>query len=334
MDTGSLLPPFPNGWYTVALSRSLPPGVLRSMKFMGQEVVLFRTRSGAVSLMDAYCPHLGAHMGHGGRVNGESLRCPFHGFEFDTQGHCTFIPYGTRPPPKAQARVLPVQEVNGFILAYYDCDGRTPDWQIPALEMSGWSPLNVHTWTFRGHPQETSENSVDFGHLSIVHHYNDVHSLAPLVTDGPHLFAQYSMTRAASFMGRDARTEFDVHVHGLGYSQVDIHVLGFELHARLFVLATPVDQDHLTLRVAIALRDDISLAHIHPFLAAVPRSFVNPFIANSILAGVVHDVEQDIPIWQYKRYVQPPILAEGDGPVGKYRLWARQFYRGADVTRI
>ncbi len=46
------------------------------------------------------------------------------------------------------------------------------------------------------------------------------------------------------------------------------------------------------------------------------------------------DISQDFVIWQHKRYVQLPILAEGDGPVGKYRQWAKQFYRGAEVELI
>ncbi len=46
------------------------------------------------------------------------------------------------------------------------------------------------------------------------------------------------------------------------------------------------------------------------------------------------DISQDFVIWQHKRYVPPSMLAEGDGPVGKYRQWAEQFYRGADVELI
>ena len=34
-------------------------------------------------MLDAYCPHLGAHLAEGGRVQGESVRCPFHAWEFD-----------------------------------------------------------------------------------------------------------------------------------------------------------------------------------------------------------------------------------------------------------
>jgi len=39
------------------------------------------------------------------------------------------------------------------------------------------------------------------------------------------------------------------------------------------------------------------------------------------------DVTQDLAIWEHKTYVHPPRLAEGDGPVGRYRTWTRQFYR-------
>jgi hypothetical protein len=38
------------------------------------------------------------------------------------------------------------------------------------------------------------------------------------------------------------------------------------------------------------------------------------------------DVRQDLPLWENKVFVSPPALAQGDGPIGKYRQWARQFY--------
>ena len=77
---------------------------------MGEQVVLFRTESGVATPMDAYCPHLGAHLGHGGAVNGERIRCPFHAFEFDTGGTCQFVPNGTRPHAKAEAHAYPLRE--------------------------------------------------------------------------------------------------------------------------------------------------------------------------------------------------------------------------------
>ncbi len=50
-----------------------------------------------VSVMDAYCPHLGGNLGAGGRVIGNCIECPFHGWQFDGEtGKCTVIPYAAK----------------------------------------------------------------------------------------------------------------------------------------------------------------------------------------------------------------------------------------------
>src|SRR5512143_685298 len=134
------LPPYPNGWYVLAFSRQLSPERLLSRTFVGRELVLWRTRSGRAVATDAYCPHLGAHFGHGGKVQGEQLRCAFHGFCFDTGGHCVATGYASKPPPSATVDTWPVREVNGMVLVYYAADGAAPTWEVPALDMGGWSP--------------------------------------------------------------------------------------------------------------------------------------------------------------------------------------------------
>src|SRR6185369_8695239 len=70
--------PVPFGWFFVAYSHELKPGELRNVQYFGQEWVQFRTEQGEMGMVDPYCPHLGAHIGHGGKVDGESIRCPFH----------------------------------------------------------------------------------------------------------------------------------------------------------------------------------------------------------------------------------------------------------------
>lgn len=54
---------------------------------------VFRAEDGAVGVLDAYCPHLGANLAVGGTVSNGCLQCPFHKWEFDTSGQCTKIPY-------------------------------------------------------------------------------------------------------------------------------------------------------------------------------------------------------------------------------------------------
>lgn len=323
------LPPFPNAWYCVAFSEEVKPGQILPKKFVGREVVLFRTKKGEAALFDAYCPHMGAHFGHGGKVMDETIWCPFHGFRFDTEGKCTHTGYGTRPSPKCKAAAWTTVEVHGLILAWYDSEGRPPRWEIPHIDMAGWGPLKTHQWTLASHPQETTENSVDIGHLVIVHGYDAVDVIEPLATEGPYLTATYTMTRKADFVlssARQIRTEFKVHVHGLGYSFVEVDASQFGLYTRHFVLPTPVEAGKLELRIAVCLQLPDKLSKIHPLLSLVPRGMAMRLLSGKAMKAYAHDVYQDFHVWEHKVYVHPPALAQGDGPVVPYRKWARQFY--------
>ena len=63
--------PLPNGWFQVAYSDELAPGQVEPLRYFAQDLVLYRTEGGRAQLADAFCPHLGAHIGYGGRVSGE-----------------------------------------------------------------------------------------------------------------------------------------------------------------------------------------------------------------------------------------------------------------------
>ena len=60
----------------------------------GMNLALFRSEKGVAYVTDAYCPHLGANLGVGGRVVGECIECPFHGWMFQgSDGKCSYSPY-------------------------------------------------------------------------------------------------------------------------------------------------------------------------------------------------------------------------------------------------
>ena len=328
-----LLPPFPNGWYALAFSHQLKHGQVRPLTFAGRDIVLYRTASGVAAAADAYCPHLGAHLGYGGTIHDDCIRCPFHGFRYDLRGDCALVPYGTKSPPLAKLRMLQIRESHGVILAWHDAEDRPPVWAPPSLDTRGWSALVTKEWSLRGHPQETTENSVDFGHFSQIHGYTDVAALKDAVVDGPYLNARYGMTRPKGLLGKPVRIEFEVHAWGLGYSLVEMSVPAFALQGRMFVLSTPLDGERIRLRVAFSLHGDVDGSAV-PMLRFVPRPVVNQIVTRMTLRGAAQDVEQDFVIWNHKRYVQPPILAAGDGPVGRYRQWARQFYSSSDAARV
>jgi nitrite reductase/ring-hydroxylating ferredoxin subunit len=332
MAAHTSLPPYPAGWYVAGFSDELPPGGLFARPFMGQEVVVFRTRSGQACAADAYCPHLGAHFGHGGRMEGDLLRCPFHGFCFDTMGTCVKTGYGTTPPPTARLKLWPLREVNGMLLVYHDARGAPPTWEVPALDTVDWTPLIYQSFTLADHPQETTENSVDIGHFAFVHRYRDVRELRELVSAGPYLSTAYAVKRP--LLGRLTPeifmdVSFETEIYGFGYSLVNVTVPLLDLRARFWVLSTAIDTERLILRLAVSMAV-IERKRLPVPLRVLPLKPLSRVVARALMWGFVADARQDFVIWQHKRYVQPPALAKGDGPIGKYRIWARQFYREQD----
>jgi nitrite reductase/ring-hydroxylating ferredoxin subunit len=321
---------YPTGWYVVSRSDELQKKGVRGVHYFGQDIAVFRSEDGVAHATDAYCPHLGAYLPEGGCVEGDRLRCAFHGFEFDGGGRCVKVAYGTKAPPKARLRVWPVRELAGFIFVWYDGLGREPGWEIEAPDMTGWTSVRMQTVELRSHPQETTENSVDVGHFSELHGFRHAKVLEPCTMEGPSLRAAYSVElagdspiidRVLGLLGRAGRglfMRFSVHVQGLGWSMAQGEAPALGMRFRQFILATPIDQERMHLRIGAATERRV------PGLDWVLREFG--------FRGLATEVARDRPIWEKKRYVERPILAKGDGPIAAYRKWCRQFYPPAQTA--
>ncbi len=322
--------PIPNTWYFVGLGAELRPGELRAVRLAGAEWVLWRGEDGQPHLQTAWCPHLGAHLGHGGKVVGGEIRCPFHGFRFDGSGQCTASGYNTKPPA-AKLRTLPVAEKHGLLFAWWHTAGTLPDWEIPALDMTGWSPFALHAWKLRGHPQEITENSVDVGHFAWVHGYTDVQTMEEVQMAGPHLWGAYSFRRLVLNQSWLPSVPFTIHldVWGHGYSLVHVSNLPLGVRFRLIVVATPEEADHICLQIGISV---LSFQEAPGVGKLLPTPLVRPLLVPLLLSIYRQEVEQDFAIWKNKTFVHPPALARGDGPVGQYRSWSRQFYAGGPAA--
>lgn len=311
------LDPYPTGWYCVATSREIAPGAVFGRLFAGRRIVAFRGADARVAVLDAYCPHLGADMSRGGTVVDGALRCPFHGFRFGADGRCVGTEYGHKAPPTARVGTVPVREQNGLILGWVGPS--EPTFEVPPLVDADWTPLRHRLLRLRSHPQETTENSVDLGHLGAVHGYTDVGQVGQPVAAGPYLGLRYHMTRRNPFLGGfgSVTSDFDVHVHGLGHSLVDIRPRrSLGMHLRLFVLPSPVDGEFIDLRIAVSVQRTFP----------VPGALAERVIRAIGLRAIAHDVQQDFDIWQNKVWVARPAVARGDGPIPLYRNWCRQFY--------
>ncbi len=328
-------PDLVSGWYALGLSRELRRGSLWRRRLHGHELVVGRTESGTLLALDAYCPHLGAHVGHGGTVVGETIRCPFHGFRYDAGGRCVATEYGRAAPRSALMGTWPVREVGGVIVAWAGAPETGPTWEVPSLDMRGWSPWKVTRYAVSGHPQETTENSVDLGHFSVVHGYRDVGQTRPLDTDGPHLTIAYRMTRQrrrAGIQWPAVSTTYDIDVWGLGWSRVEVEMQSPRLRMRLLVLATQVARGEVELRLAVSMPWRRDAPGVGPNLSRIPAALSAALVVPPLSRAYGNDVRQDFSIWQHKRYLARPALAAGDGPITPYRRWAQQFYFSAGST--
>jgi nitrite reductase/ring-hydroxylating ferredoxin subunit len=319
----------PSGWFVLAHSKELGKEKLLTRRLAGREIVLFRTASGALSAVDPHCPHMGAHFGHGGCVKGETIACPFHDFRFDRDGKCVATGYGTPPPPRAKAKTHPVIERHGEILVWHGNANEEPSFDVPEVDTEGFMEPLFEEHILRGHPQETSENSVDFGHLGIVHGYQNVKVLRELIPAPGYLSVQYAMDRpfvtGVPGLGK-LYAEFFIHVYGLGYSRVEVNVPEYGFRSRHLVYATPIDREQLKLYTGFTFQPFKGPEAIPRIMKRLPLGLANRLIRKVAMEIFVHDVKQDFAIWKNKRYVHPPQLAQGDGPVGAYRRWCKQFY--------
>jgi len=327
------LPPFPEGWYFIASRARLLRERLVEKTWMGQEIVAWLDDQSRICVADAICPHMGSHMGPsvGGLVKDGCLVCPFHGFEFDSAGQCVATP--NAPPPKAaKLKMYQGTEIAGLIFAWWGDDGRPPRWHLPEDPASGndWSAIRLHTLRFRGHPQETAENAVDLGHLRYVHGYGGILP-GELTISGPHLRSAFRFRRSGRILGRSFVHEVAItaHVHGWGYSLVALHEESIDMHARLWVLATPVDGEQLEMTLVSQARRIDKPRRFFSGLGFLPAGVRHRLMNRFLLLQQIKDVQQDVVIWERKRYQSPPRLCRADGPIGKYRRYCRQFYRHA-----
>ena len=330
--TNAPLPsPFPEGWYFVATRQAVLKAGLIQKTWMGENVVVWCDEDGRVCVAESVCPHLGSDLGPaaGGRVRDGRLVCPFHGYEFDATGQCVATPFA--PPPRtAKLRVFETREVLGLIFAWWGLGGREPQWSLPSEppDQARWSGFEIKTLRFPGHPQETTENSVDFAHLRHVHGYDDVNPIR-VSMDGPFLESRFDF-KTKRTIARVATLTFDTsistHVFGLGYSFVEIREHSIGVDSRLWVLATPVDGKLIDLALVSQVREVRKPRRKIAGLGFLPVRWRAPLLNKFMVSQQRHDVLQDVVIWSRKQYRSRPRLSASDGKIMPFRRYCAQFY--------
>jgi nitrite reductase/ring-hydroxylating ferredoxin subunit len=294
-------PRYPNGWFQVAYTDDLEKGGVLPLKYFGRDLVLFRGEDGVASVLDAHCPHLGAHLGVGGQVEESCIRCPFHGWKFDgTSGRCVDVPYDDIAyiPKTATARAYPVVERNQMIWAWHHLRGGEPFYEVPDVpEFSDpdWQPIIIRDFEVATCAQEMAENNVDRAHFKFVHGTDSVPDEDFLI-DGHY---KRSVGRGGTFIREG---------YGLG-----LGVLHVKDIVTFVSSTTPIDADNVHVR----------------WIFTAPAA-VGAETLLSTADGFCQGVSQDLPIWENKIYKDPPVLRPSEKDVTDQRRWARQFYSQPD----
>jgi 5,5'-dehydrodivanillate O-demethylase len=126
-----------SGWQPIQRSHDLPKGRAKPIRLMSEDFTLYRGESGAPYLVGQRCAHRGTQLS-GGWVEGDDIRCLYHGWKYDGAGQCNELPAG----PAAMAATIriasyPVREHLGLVFAFLG-EGEPPPFpHIPAFELSG-----------------------------------------------------------------------------------------------------------------------------------------------------------------------------------------------------
>ncbi len=306
-------PASPNGWFGVAASDDLVEGGVRALRYLGRDLVLFRGDDGTARVFDAHCPHLGAHLGVGGRVCGTGIACPFHGWRFDGDGGLAEVP-GLDRPPRTAVRAWDVCERNGRIFVWHHAEGHPPGFDVIAYRCGDedrWTPWRCNTYNVRVHVQDLTENIIDRAHFSTVH------DMAPpaeqqfdVAFSGPSMVVDQRLNvTAVSEVGFEVGTRTTTCGPGI----VAVEVAQEPIDMLTYITQTPIDDKMTEVTLCFSMRrlDDAA--------ATGSISELNDRITNL-------QFTQDVPIWENKIYRERPMVTRIDGPVAQYRRWFRQFY--------
>lgn len=160
-------------WQPALLSSELPEpdGPPVRVRLLGEDLIAFRTTDGTIGLTDAFCPHRRAPLFFG-RNEECGIRCVYHGWKFDVQGHCVDMP--SEPPEtplksRARLKAYPTVERGGLVWAYLG----PPDLQPPPPDLEWLRAPETHRKVSKTLEHcnylQALEGGLDTAHSSFVH---------------------------------------------------------------------------------------------------------------------------------------------------------------------
>jgi phenylpropionate dioxygenase-like ring-hydroxylating dioxygenase large terminal subunit len=173
-----------NFWYPVCRSTELTAQAPLRVDLMGLRFVAFRDRQGHAAVLSDTCIHRGGALGLG-KVQGDCIECPYHGWQFGADGRCRLIPTlgGAAPPARAKVDGYPVEERYGIVFAFLGdlpADQRPPPCPVPEFGEDGWRASDIVEFEVGCYYERSMENGLDPAHNQFVH---PGQGFPPMLTD-------------------------------------------------------------------------------------------------------------------------------------------------------
>ena len=157
-------------WHPVWVADELAPGRAKSVKLMGEEFTLYRGEGGRLHAVGHRCPHRGTMLSIGW-VEGDEIRCLYHGWKYDETGQCVEQPGesddGKGFAHKVKIPSYPVKEYLGLIFVYIGEGGAPPLPTYPQFEDEG--VFDVYWYVRKCNYFQNIENTVDEAHVPFTH---------------------------------------------------------------------------------------------------------------------------------------------------------------------
>lgn len=314
---------FPEGWFGLGWSHEFATGQVAARRYFGEDLVVFRCTSGRLVAANAYCPHMGARLDVGGRVEGDCIVCPFHAWRWGADGSNEGIPYADKTM-NVKLKTYHLVESGGIAWIWYSWRSAEPAWDAPQLDFLAeeeyfWDrDASRRIWeNVRLVPQMVCENIVDGPHIEYVHLADEGGHIAKIEENGPVFHVEVDQT----FRSRKGPIQGKTYNDSLGVGTQISRMMFGDYRVVNVLTTTPVEEDRCDMRASIFI--------------ALPEGMDRPASASelpprlqTLIRSHLDSQEQDLPIWETMRYVARPLLV-GEEVQGHVRLrnWAKQFYQ-------
>jgi 3-ketosteroid 9alpha-monooxygenase subunit A len=310
---------YARGWHCLGLASDYKDGKPHTLNIFGTRLVAFQGEDRRPHILNAWCPHMGADLSMG-KIEGNSVRCPFHGWSWGSDGVCNNIPYSKRIPPKARIKSWPSCEQNDLLFVWNDPEGLPPpaELSIPRIAAVGspeWSDWSIVKWKIDTNCRELVDNQSDMAH------FVPVHGSASIVYFA-NIFEGHKVTQIMAGVNEKLGGAKNPLITVATYFGPAYHIThmkgemnGVPIESILLNTHVPITQNSFELRFGVMVKKIPGLTEEQ-----------NEAMIKSYVDLACKAFSEDVAIWHNKVRIDNPLLCEGDGPLYQLRQWYDQFY--------